>query len=210
MLKRTFDIITASLGILLLSPILLLSMLAIKLDGGPVFFKQDRVGQAERVFEVFKLRSMIVNADLYLDAQGKPTRDRITKAGKIIRKLSIDELPQLINVLAGDMSLIGPRPILPRMLPYLTPHERARFAVRPGLTGLAQVKGRNRLRWSRRFRYDVIYVRRRSFFLDLWIFWRTLKMVLVGEGVVHDRNAAQVDDVTSRNVRNRNIDHYEG
>lgn len=200
MLKRLFDLIGASLGLLFLSPMLLLSIAIIKLDGGPAFFLQERVGRAGRIFRVFKLRSMIVDADYYLDAQGKPTCDRITKIGKVIRKYSIDELPQLLNVFLGNMSLIGPRPILPRMLPYLTPRERERFEVRPGLTGLAQIKGRNDLKWSRRFHYDVIYSRRPSLALDFWIFCQTLKIMAVGEGVAHDRNLGQVDDITSRRV----------
>lgn len=202
MVKRLFDIIGASLGLLFLSPILILSIAIIKLDGGPAFFLQERVGCAGRIFRVFKLRSMIVDADHYLDAHGKPTRDRITKIGKVTRKFSIDELPQLLNVFLGDMSLIGPRPILPRMLPYLTPRERERFEVRPGLTGLAQIKGRNNLRWSRRFHYDVIYARRQSLALDSWIFSRTLKIIIVGEGVAHDRNPGQVDDITTRPMPN--------
>ncbi|MCP1198056.1 sugar transferase [Notoacmeibacter sp. MSK16QG-6] len=197
-MKRLLDIFGAGLGLILLSPIIILSICAIKIDGGPVFFKQERVGLAGRIFQVYKLRSMIVNADHYLDAQGEPTRERVTTVGKIIRKLSIDELPQLLNILIGDMSLIGPRPILPQMLPYLTVRERGRFALRPGVTGLAQVKGRNHIKWSRRFHYDLIYVRHNSIALDLWIFWRTLKIVVVGDGVAHDRNSGQVDDITIR------------
>lgn len=200
MVKRLFDIIGASLGIIFLSPMLLLSIAIIKLDGGPAFFLQERVGRSGRIFRVFKLRSMIVDADHYLDAQGKPTRDRITKIGKVIRKFSIDELPQLLNVFLGDMSLIGPRPILPRMLPYMTLRERERLKVHPGLTGLAQIKGRNSLKWSRRFHYDVIYSRRQSLALDSWIFCRTLKIMIAGEGVAHDRNPGQVDDITTRPI----------
>lgn len=200
MSHRALDILAASAGLLLVSPVLAVTAALIKLDGGPVFFRQDRVGKDGRIFRVFKLRSMIVDADRYLDANGKPTRERITKVGKIIRKLSIDELPQFLNILNGDMSLIGPRPILPMMLPYLTARERERLSVRPGVTGLAQVKGRNNLKWSRRFHYDIIYARRQSLALDLWILWRTLLVVLRGEGVAHDRNPGQVQDVLTRKL----------
>lgn len=197
-MKRLLDIFVAVLALVLLSPVLLLAAALIKLDGGPMVFKQERVGKDARFFSVFKFRSMIVDADKYLDADGRPTRDRVTRVGRILRKLSIDELPQFINILVGDMSLIGPRPILPMMLPYLTKRERERFSVRPGITGLAQVKGRNNLKWSRRFRYDIIYIRRLSLALDAWIVWRTVKIVLFGEGVAHDRNPGQVNDITSR------------
>ena len=198
MSSRVLDIIAASTGLFLVSPILAISAVLIKLDGGPVFFRQDRVGRDGRLFRVFKLRSMVVDADRFLDAQGRPTRDRITKVGHIIRKLSIDELPQFLNILLGDMSLIGPRPILPMMLLYMTEREHERLSVRPGITGLAQIKGRNQLKWSRRFKYDIIYSRRQSLALDMWIVWQTVKIIALGKGVAQDRNPGQVNDITTR------------
>jgi len=197
-LRRIADPVAALIGLVLVSPILLVATIAIKLDGGPVFFRQERVGKDGRVFRVFKLRSMIVNADKFLDENGMPTRKRTTAVGDFCRKTSIDELPQFLNIIAGDMGFIGPRPILPRMAPYMTTREKRRFDVLPGVTGLAQVKGRNHLKWSRRFHYDVIYARRMSLRLDLFIAWQTVVKVLGGSGVAADRNADKVDDVTIR------------
>ena len=200
MSHRLLDILVSAGALVVAAPVLAISAVLIRRDGGPALFTQDRVGRDGRVFGAYKLRSMIVDADRYLDADGKPTRERITPIGRFIRRTSIDELPQLLNVLKGDMSLIGPRPILPMMLPYLTDRERRRLTVRPGLTGLAQVKGRNNLLWSRRFRYDAVYVRRQSLGLDLWIAWATVKMLLRGDGVAHDRNPGQVQDVLTRTL----------
>lgn len=200
MLKRSFDIVTAIVGLIITSPVLLVAAAFIKSDGGPVFFLQDRAGLNGHVFQVLKFRSMIVDADLCLDSDGRPTRERITKVGRIIRKTSIDELPQFLNIFFGDMSVVGPRPILPVMLPYMTPLERIRLEVRPGVTGLSQIKGRNFLKWSRRFHYDVIYVRRQSLALDLWILWRTIKVVAFSEGIANDRNPGQVNDITTRKL----------
>jgi len=200
MLKRSFDIITAAAGLICTSPILVFTAIFIKMDGGPIFFRQDRVGRHGEIFRVLKFRSMIVDADLCLDKDGNPTRERITKVGKFIRKTSIDELPQFINILIGDMSVVGPRPILPIMLPYMTGQEKQRHTLRPGVTGLSQVKGRNFLKWSRRFHYDVIYVRRQTVCLDLWILWRTVKVVVFAEGIAHDRNPGQVNDITTREL----------
>lgn len=172
----------------------------VKRDGGPAFFRQDRLGQDARPFKVIKLRSMHVNAEQMVDERGRPTKNRVTPVGKFLRSSSIDELPQLINVMMGEMALIGPRPILPRMLPFMTEREKRRFAVRPGVTGLAQVKGRNYLIWSRRLHYDVIYVQYASFGLDLFIIWRTLQIVVTGSDVAPDANPDQVDDITLRKV----------
>jgi lipopolysaccharide/colanic/teichoic acid biosynthesis glycosyltransferase len=201
--NRVVDIGIATIGMVLTAPIVLVAAAVIRLDGGPAFFRQERVGYKGRLFKVTKLRSMIVDADRFLDSQGRPLCERLTRFGRLIRKLSIDELPQLFSVVMGDMSLVGPRPILPMMLPYLTERERARLSVRPGLTGLAQIKGRNCLRWSRRFRYDIIYVRRQSFSLDMWIMWRTIVVMISGEGVAYDRNPQQVQDVLTRGVQRR-------
>jgi undecaprenyl phosphate N,N'-diacetylbacillosamine 1-phosphate transferase len=184
--------------LLMLSPIIIVSILFVKTDGGPAFFFQGRVGKNERIFRVIKLRTMVANSESMLDARGRPTGDRITRFGRFLRRSSIDELPQLLNVIKGDMALIGPRPILPKMLPYLTGQERGRFAVRPGVTGLAQVKGRNYLRWSRRFHYDVIYTQRMSFGLDAYVALRTVKLVFTGEGIAPEANPDKVDDITVR------------
>ncbi len=191
----------AGLLLIFLFPLLSVCMVFVALDGGPIFYRQLRVGQRQKLFSIVKLRTMLVDADRYLDATGKPTAIRTTPIGAILRKSSLDELPQLWNVLKGEMTFVGPRPILPGMLPYLTAGERERFNVKPGLTGLAQIKGRNNLIWSRRFRYDIFYVKHSNSLLDLWIVWRTVVVLLRGEGVVLDRNPTKVDDVTNRVVQ---------
>lgn len=186
----------ALLLLIVLSPILLAIALAIKLeDGGPVLFSQERLGLHARPFKVHKFRSMIVDADRFLDEQGRVTRTRLTRVGKFLRFASLDELPQLINILKGEMSIIGPRPVLPFHLPRYTEEQKKRFAMRPGVTGLAQVNGRNQLLWSRRLELDVKYVETYSLLLDLKIFLKTIKVVLFREGVATDRNPDQVDDL---------------
>lgn len=198
-IKRALEFPVAVIMLIVLSPIILMAVVLVKSDGGPAFFFQDRVGGNARIFKVIKLRTMVVNAEAMLDARGRATRNRVTRFGGFLRKSSIDELPQLINIIRGDMSFVGPRPILPRMLPYLTARERRRFAIRPGVTGLAQVKGRNYLRWSRRFHYDVIYRDRMSFLFDLYIIVLTMQVVLFKSGnVAPDTNPDQVDDITIR------------
>lgn len=196
--KRPVETLICLLSLIVLSPLLLLVAAVIRSDGGPVFFMQERVGFNEKIFRIFKFRSMIVNADNFLDAKGMPTRQRVTRVGMFIRKTSIDELPQLINVIRGEMSLIGPRPILPRMLTYLNDSERMRFSVRPGITGLAQVKGRNEMLWSKRFELDVIYATNLSLFADLKLVLLTIPKVFIQSNITTDRNATQVDDITNR------------
>ncbi len=200
LLRQCADRLIALIAVILLSPIILVAVLIVISDGGPAIFRQKRLGKHARVFSVIKLRTMIVDADKYLDEAGMPTRKRTTWAGDFLRKSSIDELPQLINIVKGDMALIGPRPILPRMLPHMTERERRRFSVLPGVTGLAQVKGRNHLKWSRRFKYDVVYTQRMSLMLDLYIIWRTIQTVFKSENIAADINRDQVDDVTIRPV----------
>lgn len=168
-------------------------------------FLQPRVGYNGQVFQIYKFRSMIVDADQFLDERGMPTRDRITPIGKTIRRTSIDELPQLLNVLKGDMAIIGPRPILPKMLPYMTKEERRRFSVRPGITGWAQVMGRNMIPWSRRFELDIAYVDTASPMRDLVILFMTAKRVISRSDIVQDRNTDQVDDVTNRTPESSHV-----
>lgn len=198
-IRRILEIIFATFVLTVSSPLIVIGILMVKSDGGPIFFLQERVGKDALIFRIIKLRTMVVNAESMLDARGRATGNRITRFGGFLRKSSIDELPQLFNVLKGDMSLIGPRPILPRMLPYLTARERRRFAVRPGITGLAQVKGRNYLRWSRRFHYDVIYLNRMSFCFDFYMMLQTVQVVVFRRGeVATDTNPDEVDDITIR------------
>jgi len=174
---RALDMLGALLGLLLAAPLMLASALVIRLVmGSPVLFRQVRVGRDERPFTLHKFRTM----NEARDAQGEllPASARLTRLGRCLRYLSLDELPQLWNVLIGDMSLVGPRPLHLQYLPYYTDRERRRHLVRPGLTGLAQVSGRNSLGWDERLEMDARYVETRSVALDLQILWRTARKVV--------------------------------
>ena len=174
-MNRVFDIVTTALGLAVTSPLLAVSAIAIKLeDGGPVLFRQTRVGRDGKDFELLKLRTMVVDAERkgagYAIAAGD---SRITKAGRILRKTSVDELPQLWNIVRGERSLIGPRPTLRDQGEKYTAHQRKRLDVRPGLTGWAQIHGRATLPWDERIELDVWYVENRSPRVDLRILLRT-------------------------------------
>ncbi|MFC0666419.1 sugar transferase [Azotobacter chroococcum] len=180
--KRLFDLLVATTALLLLAPLLLvLAWLVRRRIGTPVLFRQLRPGLHGRPFELLKFRSMREA----LDERGRPLPDaeRLTPFGRFLRASSLDELPELWNVLRGDMSLVGPRPLLMEYLPLYTPEQARRHAVRPGITGWAQVNGRNALSWEEKFRLDVWYVDHRSFRLDLRILLLTLKRVLAREGI---------------------------
>ena len=195
--KYILDKVFALFLSLVLSPLWLAIMLAIKLDdGGPVFFTQDRLGKDGEIFKIYKFRTMIVNADQFLDEQGRVTNEnRITRVGRILRFFSLDELPQLINILKGEMSVVGPRPVLPEHYQRYNTRQKRRFLMKPGVTGLAQVNGRNTLKWSQRIEYDIHYIEHYSLWLDLKILLKTIKVVLLREGVVLDRNPQEVDDL---------------
>ena len=149
--------------------------------GRPVLFRQDRVGRNEKLFSLLKFRTMSNQVDR--NGELLPDRERLTRLGEILRKTSLDELPQFLNVLRGDMSLVGPRPLLPEYLPLYSPEEARRHAVRPGLTGWAQVEGRNAVSWEERLRMDVWYVEHHSFLLDLRILARTPWAVVARRGI---------------------------
>jgi lipopolysaccharide/colanic/teichoic acid biosynthesis glycosyltransferase len=173
--SRVLDMAGAALGLAIASPLLALAAIAIKLDdGGPVIYRQRRVGHNGREFDLLKLRTMVVGAETkgagWAVNKGDP---RITSAGRVLRRLSLDELPQLWNVLRGEMSLIGPRPTLAYQVERYTPHQRRRLEVKPGLTGWAQVNGRTKLSWDDRIDLDVWYVDNRSPWVDLKILART-------------------------------------
>ncbi|GAB1642993.1 sugar transferase [Krasilnikovia sp. MM14-A1259] len=190
--KRLTDIGIASILIVLTSPLVLLAMAAVLLTmGRPILFTQERTGLSERKFRLLKLRTMGSSHD----AHGIPLTDaeRLTAVGRILRKTSLDELPQMINVIRGEMSLVGPRPLLPRYDPWYTDTERLRFAARPGITGLAQVSGRNNLGWDARLNMDVRYVRDWSFRMDLAILISTGWRAFLGSGVSVDTNAVLAD-----------------
>lgn len=204
--KRICDFIIALLALIILSPVFLIVGIAIKLESkGPVFFRQNRIGLKSRVFQIYKFRSMYVGAEkdgVYEQKNDK----RVTKVGRIIRRTSIDELPQLINMIKGDMSLIGPRPVLTyHPWPYddYTDEQKKRFTVRPGITGWAQINGRKDVFWERRIEYDIEYVDNLSFRLDLIIFFKTIIKVLAmqnnvnqGETAVKQAGVTETADVT--------------
>ncbi len=196
-IKYVLDKLLALILIIILFPLWIIIMIAIKLDdGGPIFFTQERLGKNGKTFKIFKFRTMLVDADKFLDENGRVTRkNRITRVGKFLRKLSLDELPQLINIIKGDMSIIGPRPALPSHLPRYTEWQKRRLLMKPGVTGLAQINGRNTLKWSKRIEYDIEYIENYSLWLDLKILLKTIKVVFLREGIVLDRNPQDVDDL---------------
>lgn len=188
--KRLLDIIISLAALVVLSPVLLIVAILVRCKlGAPVIFHQDRPGLHEKVFRLYKFRTMTDERDE--EGNLLPDEVRLTKFGKLLRATSLDELPELWNILKGDMSVIGPRPLLVSYLPYYTEEESLRHTVRPGLTGLAQVNGRNLLEWDKRFAKDVEYVRNLSFGLDVKIFFWTIKKVFVHENVEVDTSRVE-------------------
>ncbi|KZX36409.1 sugar transferase [Wohlfahrtiimonas chitiniclastica] len=182
MIKRIFDIIASLTGLIFLSPIFLMVILKVRKNlGTPVFFKQVRPGKDGKPFTMIKFRSM---RDAY-DKNGNPLSDaeRLTPFGKKLRSTSLDELPELWNVLKGDMSLVGPRPLLMEYLPLYNTRQATRHNVRPGITGWAQINGRNAISWEEKFELDVWYVENQSLWLDVKILFLTIKKVLIKEGI---------------------------
>lgn len=180
--KRAFDLVVSVLGLVLLSPLILLIAVLVRLFlGAPVLFRQQRPGYRERPFYLYKFRSMTEARD----ASGKllPDGARLTRFGRFLRLYSLDELPELFNIVRGDMSLVGPRPLLMEYLPLYSPEQRRRHEVVPGVTGWAQVNGRNALEWPARFALDVWYVEHWSFWLDLKILLWTIAKVVSREGI---------------------------
>ncbi|NLG04589.1 MAG: sugar transferase [Clostridia bacterium] len=175
--KRLLDIVLSGCAILALSPVYLIMaiLVAVKL-GRPILFCQQRPGKNEEIFQMYKFRSMNDKKDE--NGELLPDEERLTSFGKKLRATSLDELPELINIFIGNMSIVGPRPLLVKYLPYYTQEEKKRHCLRPGLTGLAQVNGRNSLIWEERFKHDVYYVENCSFWLDCKIIWMTIGKVL--------------------------------
>lgn len=188
-LKRGLDFVIVLAALLMIWPILLLLIIFLHFanKGAGVFFTQDRTGRNAQIFKAIKFKTMTDERD----AEGNllPDADRLTKVGKIVRSLSIDELPQLINVLKGDMALVGPRPLLPKYLPLYSKEQFRRHEVRPGITGWAQVNGRNNISWTKKFELDVWYVDHCSFWLDVKIILLTVKKVLFREDINMEGNA---------------------
>lgn len=206
-IKRCFDLLSSLTGIVLLSPVLILLMILIRLKlGGPVFFTQERPGKECRAFKMVKFRSMTNERD----EQGEllPDLKRITKLGRFLRRTSLDELPELINVFRGDMSVVGPRPLLMKYLPFYTSREMKRHDVRPGITGWAQVNGRNLLDWDKRLEKDVEYVENMSLGMDIKILFRTIGDVLRQSDVleVSSETIPDFDDYRKQNQSHTNED----
>lgn len=181
-IKRWLDFILSLLAIIILSPILLIVALLVRIKlGSPIIFKQERPGLHEKIFTLYKFRTMTDEKDK--DGNLLPDDQRLTKFGKLLRSTSLDELPELFNILKGDMSIVGPRPLLVKYLPLYNNHQKHRHDVRPGFTGWAQCNGRNALSWEEKFDLDVYYVKHLTFILDLSIIFKTIKIVLLREGI---------------------------
>lgn len=214
--KRLLDILLSGIGLIVLSPVYLIVAVLVRVKlGSPVIFHQERPGYREKIFTLCKFRTMTDARDEH--GELLPDSVRLTKFGKLLRKTSLDELPELWNIFKGDMSLIGPRPLLVSYLPWYTEREKKRHSVRPGLTGLAQVSGRNFIEWDKRLEKDVEYVEHISFLLDLRILWRTVKVVFAKsdevaevtddvEGNLAEIRAKENEDVLRpENTRSKNI-----
>ncbi len=198
-IKRALDVIFSLLIIITLSPVFFVLILLLYFaNKGTPFFIQPRPGKGEQIFQIIKLKTMTDSTD----GSGKllPDAERLTTIGKIVRRTSLDEIPQLFNVLAGDMSLIGPRPLLVSYLPRYNDFQRRRHEVRPGITGWAQVNGRNAISWPQKFAYDVWYVDNLSFALDLRILWLTVQKVLKSEGI-SSANSATMETFTGNETQ---------
>jgi lipopolysaccharide/colanic/teichoic acid biosynthesis glycosyltransferase len=194
-IKRVMDFVIATILVVAFSPLFLLIAVLIKIDSrGPVFFRQERVGKNGKIFRIFKFRSMVSDNDM----RDFSSRDKYTFVGKIIRRLSLDELPQLFNVLRGEMSLVGPRPWVVEYWTNMNKEERVRASVLPGITGLAQVKGRNGISIFSKIEYDIIYVKNFSFRQDVKILILTVLTVLSGRGLDAGKEGV-MDDI--RNLR---------
>lgn len=188
--KRFLDIVLSGMALILLSPVLLVLAVLVRIRlGSPVIFHQERPGYRERIFTLCKFRTMTDARD----EKGEllPDAERLTAFGSFLRRTSLDELPELFNIFRGDMSIIGPRPLLTGYLPYYTERERLRHTVRPGLTGLAQVSGRNFIAWNDRLAKDVEYVENLSFLTDLNILWKTVMVVMKEEDVAVETDSVE-------------------
>ena len=191
-IKRPLDFLLSLCAIIALSPLLLLLTIvgAIKMKGNP-FFTQLRPGKDEKIFRLIKFRTMTCETDA--DGNPLPDEQRLVPYGRFLRSTSLDELPELFNILKGDMAIVGPRPLLVRDMVFMTPEQRKRHTVRQGLTGLAQVSGRNAMTWEDKLEYDLIYVQNLSFMVDCYIILKTIYKVLKREGITEEGQATAMD-----------------
>lgn len=187
-IKRLLDITLSIFALILLSPVILIASILVRIKlGSPVLFKQKRPGKGEKIFVLYKFRTMTSTKDE--NGNLLPDELRLTKFGKFLRSTSLDELPELINIIKGDMSIVGPRPLLVDYLPRYNEEQKHRHDVRPGLTGLAQVNGRNSISWEEKFTYDVEYTRKVSFLLDMIIVIKTILSVISRKGISSETSA---------------------
>lgn len=202
-IKRILDFTLSLIALIVLSPILLITAILVKIKlGSPIIFKQQRPGKNEKIFTLYKFRTMTDKKDE--EGNLLPDEQRLTKFGKILRSTSIDELPELINILKGDMAIVGPRPLLVKYLPFYTEKEHHRHDVRPGLTGLAQVCGRNNLDWDERFEKDVEYVNTIKFINDLKIIIKTVISIIKRKDVEVTEESHDLDVIRSRKENRKN------
>ena len=203
-MKRLVDILISLIALIILSPIFLMVAHKVRKNlGSPIFFYQERPGKNGKLFKMIKFRSM---KDAF-DKEGNPLPDekRITPFGHKLRSTTLDEMPQLINVLKGDMSIVGPRPQMKDFLEHYTPHQMRRHEVKPGMTGLAQVNGRNHLSWEEKFELDVKYVEQQSLWLDFKIMFKTVKVMLKKEGINAPDQKVGAARFSSKNISNTTL-----
>ena len=200
-IKRPMDIILSFIAIIVLLPVLLVVAILVRIKlGSPVIFKQKRPGLNEKIFTLYKFRTMTDKKDE--NGELLPDSERLTRFGRMLRSTSLDELPELFNILKGDMSIVGPRPLLVKYLPLYNEHQKRRHDVRPGLTGLAQVNGRNAITWDEKFNLDVKYVDNIRFLTDWKIMFQTIKKVFIREGISSE-NVATMEAFTGNNQGNK-------
>lgn len=191
-IKRILDLILSLMALILLMPLMLIIGILVAINlGNPIIFKQKRPGKNEKIFTLYKFRTMTDKRDI--DGNLLPDEYRLTKFGKFLRSTSLDELPELINIIKGDMSIVGPRPLVISYLPYYNEEEKHRHDVRPGLTGLAQINGRNILNWEERFKYDITYVENVTFIEDVIIIIKTIGKVLKKQDIVTRGTGENID-----------------
>lgn len=182
-IKRILDLILSLMALIVLMPLMIIIGILVRINlGSPIIFKQKRPGKNEKIFTLYKFRTMTDKRDI--DGNLLPDEYRLTKFGKFLRSTSLDELPELINIIKGDMAIVGPRPLLVEYLPYYTEEEKHRHDVRLGLTGLAQVNGRNAISWEEKLKYDTEYIKKISFYSDLKIIFKTIKKTIKREDIL--------------------------